>query len=446
MLVLLRKLWFVSVFLILASLSLGALFGYRFSLQEKTIQQRGVLFIEGEESDVAMILDDKTSLVTLPYLDSNIDIGEHTVKLLKAGFHPITVQFPSSKEKAVHLKVEFTPVESRITSTSFTSSKDLKHFFVNDHIFLEYYTDTRVLSFFEKAPSLKLHKPEKVFTLDFLAENEIVEKFNSFKDTKVLLKTNLHWRICTLDTMSCTLIDTDVQDNVFTEQKSLLVFKKDKRELWSIQEQNGELSSPLSKNIKEITASTLLQKSSLSNYGYIFTSAAGSGNILKQDFFGNLRLSELTTGTLPIKALQFKSDDSLLLTSTGALISEKTKSVIESEVQAIYPQPKGTFIIKSLGDILLSSSTAKEFLTRFSSQPKAIFTVENALYGFVVFDNEILHCEQFHLQYCTHLLNLEKFDTVYYSQKEEFFVLINTSNPDSILYTIYFLPTEDTLT
>lgn len=433
----------MSVFLILASISLGALFGYRFSLQENTIQQRGVLFLEGKETNIAMVLDNKTSLISLPHVDSNIDLGNHTVKLVKAGYHPITVDFASSKDKAVHLKIEFTPLESRITSTVFTSSETRKHFFLNDHIFLEYYPETRVLSFFEEAASLKLHKPEKVFKLDFLKSDEKLEDVRSFKENKVILKTNSQWRICTLDILSCAPINTDIQDEVFSEQKTLLVFKKAKHELWSIQEQNGTLGTLIAKDVKNIAANDLLPRTPTLTYSHIYESLSGSGNILKQDFFGTQRLSTLFTTTLPLKALQVRSDDILAVTATGALISEKSDTIIQSDIKTLYPEIKNTLLITSSGNILLQTPTELEFLTRFSTEPKAIFTLENALYGFVAFPNEILHCEQQKLSYCTHLLTTGSFTAIFYVPEEKFFVLVDSSNPNAIIYTLYFLPSEE---
>lgn len=422
MFALLKKFWFTFLFVFLAAISIGVLFGYRFSLKDSKLEQRGVLFLDGEEKNITLQLDDQIHQITLPYLDTNITSGKHRITLEKKGYQPYVESIDILLEKATHLKIDFAPLATSLVKQSYTDSDKIIHFFLNNKYFVEYYKETNVISFFQEPRSIQLHKPDKVQTIKFLEPNEEIIAFESFKNEQYLLHSTAHWRLCTMSTLSsCTIIEGSSKDTLISEQEVLLRIPDGESKMYIVDENSGQSSKILIENTP--TKTTRINKESMtSEFNYVIGHTTSSGSLLKKNIFAYTSLLEIAP--LP-ESLQWFENDYYIRTATGGLFTASEKKQVATNITGLYTNRDTLYVttqkntVESMGE---GAKSMKE-LTEFKYAPEKIIFSAAKHYAYVLFPNGISYCDAETFHYCFPLSELPPHIQTEYQTTHKYFIV-----------------------
>ena len=167
----LRVFWKPLLFIALTFLTLGAILGYRINFQQRTIEEVGVLHLEGQDKDISFFLDKKLQdKITLPYTNHTLSLGSHEVDLFKPGYERVHIPFIITKDRAVVYPIEFTPFLTNLPRQNFElKNGDVS---ISHQLIYECILSQKLCYLYQNREHILEHIPTEKISLDGLHPEE----------------------------------------------------------------------------------------------------------------------------------------------------------------------------------------------------------------------------------------------------------------------------------
>lgn len=392
----LERLLFVTGFMLTAGICLGFLFGYRYSFDLHRVEQRGVLALSGVMDDVHVRIDAEEKIVSLPYVDANVTLGRHHVKVSKPGYLAFEEDIDVNTEEAVIVPLELAP--QLLTGQT-------KVFPVTKNHTARYFGGLGVVAYGSASGTLLLHaeepKPTSLFLPSSLRQGRppadmVMQRVN---DTQLLVGTGSTMMLYDETKQTWRGIRPTAKEQVLVDQGTLLAYASEAGTVRYINAETGKIDAkPFLEGVKEIKPSRIMDVHT-GERAFLYQMSEGRVVRLQPRWF-----SFPTVEALNGDDLLRVNNTALRLTSTGALLQQDGTKVLEG-VQQVFVQ-KDTVIAlnEEHSAFQIHEDGSSNFLTRFSSPIIALQPEPHDLYTFVQTTNALYFCERKTLSRCSELM------------------------------------------
>ncbi len=428
---LLPKLLFTLSFVIVAAFCISFLYGYRFDLEEKLIQKRGVLFINGR-NDVLLTLDGEEKNVSLPYTNTNLQLGQHTVGLKKEGYLPYSTQIQVGETAAVLLSGYLAPDWNIIPTTTYTPTDDIQYSITPAGQLIEYFSAQGKLFMYTAPANIRQKTPNDFITLSPNPERGKLTKITPLNNALFLATFEKEDLIIEFSTQTqIPLVHTDAEE-LFVEKNRIFSWNPTAGLLSLYDEATGGKTQQVWANLT--TRKVLTQQGIPTS---VFYSTAQERYLsIQESLLGQIdltvsQLSPEITSRLLIRNTAYN------LTSTGLLMKD-TVPVLQ-DITQIFGLQGIHYALGNNGNAYILSTSDTAFATRFTTAVQKIFSTYNSDYLYFSEGNTISYCERKELMYCRAVL--EASDATDFAVNTEQTVLFVSHTNGTI--SAYFSATSD---
>ena len=389
---LLPKLLFTLSFVIVAAFCISFLYGYRFDLEEKLIQKRGVLFINGR-NDVLLTLDGEEKNVSLPYTNTNLQLGQHTVGLKKEGYLPYSTQIQVGETAAVLLSGYLAPDWNIIPETTYTPTEEIQYIITPTGQLIEYFSVQGKLFLYTAPANIRQKTPNDFITLQPNQDRGKLLRITALNSTLFLATFEREDLIVEFATQTqVPVVHTDAEE-LFVEKNRVFSWNPTAGLLSLYDEATGEKTQQVWANL---TTQKVLQQQGVATS--VFYSSAQERYVqIQESLLGQI---ELVPSQLPsdISSRLLIKNTTYSLTSTGTLLKD-TSPALQDITQILAVQGMH-YALGSTGNAYILSPDDAEFTTRFTTTVQKILPTYNSDYLYFVESSTLSYCERKELKHC----------------------------------------------
>lgn len=392
----LERLLFVTGFVLTAGICLGFLFGYRYSFDLHRVEQRGVLALSGVMDDVHVKIDTEEKIVSLPYVDANVSLGRHHVKVSKPGYLAFEEDIDVNTEEAIIVPLELAPQLLTGQTKVFPTAKN--------HT-ARYFSGLGVVAYGSASGTLLLHaeepKPTSIFLPSSLRQGRPPADMpmQRVNDTQLLVGTGSSMMLYDETKQTWRGIRPAAKEQVVVDQGTLLAYAPEAGTVRYINAETGKIdATPFLEGIKEVTPSRITDVHT-GERALLYHMTEGRTVRLQPRWFSFPAVEALSGDDL----LRV-NNTALHLTSTGALLLQDRTKILEGIEQVFIQKDTVIALNKEHSAFQIRDDGSSEFLTRFSSHIIALQPEPHDLYAFVQTTNALYFCERKTLNRCTELM------------------------------------------
>ncbi len=412
----LPKIAFTICFLLTAGLSVGFILGYRININDRVIEKRSVLALQGSGVIELTIDDQLPKKVQLPYVNTNLTLGTHDITLRIPRHHDAEFTILAKEDQATIVPAILAPNLSILPNVRFVSTVT-ERLFPLDTLLFVFNTDKKSLEMYDdiehyliKSPSITSiigifpNEIAHITTDQFLIKSTVGSYLFSSKtgDLRTLPDMLGRRRYFTCLGSLCSWVDNTLyHHNLVTLKADVLAldvvsyFTADDQELHTI-------------------------------------SSDGKKAILTMGLLGAVDKVDIA------QTIQQKYSN-LLRTSSGLVLSEDT--AIAKDIQHIYTQSSFIYMANSIGQLF---SFEQEELVPLLQLSEPVIALKILTQGRVLLQTQhtLYLCHESDFDYC-HLMYTSLGDIQHIGiDPDNSFLTIEELDSDTITYSVYALPLD----
>lgn len=397
---LLPKVLFTISFILVAVVCVSFLYGYRLDLEDRLIQKRGVVFIHGK-GEVSLTLDKEKMKVTLPYTNTNLLLGTHTIVMEKDGYLPFSTQIVVGETSAVLLSGNLAPHWPTTNPTLYNPNEEIQYSITPTGLLIEYFSNQGKLFLYSDIPNIRQKTPNNFITLSPNTKRGKLRAVSQVNDALYLATFEGEDILVEFNTKTQRSLVRSASEELFTERKRIFAWDETKGTLALYDESTGTKTSTVWTDLKdrkivqtEKNPISLYYSPTLKQYVSLQESLLGRIELLPSNF------QPETISRFAIKNTTYS------LTSTGALMRMNEEAL--SEIAHLKSAGGIEYALAQNGDIFTLGAEKPLFATRFSSKVENILSSYNDDYVFVAEARRLFYCEKVSLSACAVIFESEK--------------------------------------
>lgn len=315
---------FVALFLLIATVCLALLFGYRYSFGQQRVEQRGVVVLHGTQRDLRLSMLGRQQKISLPFVDTNVPFGTHHVRLEKPGYLAQEFDVNVRGDDAALLRIELAPM--LLTGQARTQKLEEKDVFAQGM----YQELMRISS---RSGALMTHVGTATERAIYLPSYLRSRKFSrlvveEIGEREILLEADGEYFLYSAPANSWKPLKIKADETLIVDQGHLLLWQKGSGILRRLRAQTGDADArPLLEEVTDVSPS-LTTHLRTGKPQQVYTLRSGVYAVLESTWVGDLSVRPLP------------SPDALLL---GEKIYPRTQSGYLLD-ETVLPSPRAAFV------------------------------------------------------------------------------------------------------
>jgi len=385
----LERALFVALFVLIATVCLALLFGYRYSFGQQRVEQRGVLVLHGAQRDLRVDFLGREQKVSLPHVDTNVPFGTHRLHLAKTGYLAQEQEVTVQGSEATILRVELAPM--LLTGQALTRPLGKKDVLAAGH-------EQELLLISSASGVLLTHVGTREERQTYLPTYLRSKRFDSMtvqeiNEREILLSADGEHFLYSVQSNAWKQLPRAEETELVIDQGHLLAWDKKTGDLWKLRSQTGDRESrPLLTDVVGRERSIASNLRTGQHY-HIYTLQGGVRVMLESAWMGDLSVRPVpTSDALLLREKTFPRTASGYVFSETSNLAAPRSAFVHGDTAYIQTEDLSLYVLQSEDGLSYGTKLSAPVLSIVPSP------LGNAL--FVQTETSLLFCEAQQFRRC----------------------------------------------